>query len=61
MHKELIYQRNGINGLKIKVLTSKAEPQIEGILGNLEGVERTKGLKILKIKRDEFFCVNKSL
>ncbi len=31
--------KKGINGLRIKVLTSKAEPQIDGILslGNLEG------------------------
>jgi hypothetical protein len=53
------------NGLRIKVLTSKAEPQIDGILALEileEGEERTKGLKILKIKRDELFAVfNKSL
>jgi hypothetical protein len=37
-------------GYRLKVLTSKAEPQIEGILGIWKTVVygRTKGLKILK-------------
>ncbi len=61
---EANFTKNDVNGLRIKVLTSKADPQMDGILENLEeGVDdRTKGLKILKIKRDELLAVfNKSL
>jgi hypothetical protein len=48
----------GKNGLRIKVLTSKAEPQMDGIMEIWMIDERTKGLKILKIKGMSFFsCV----
>ncbi len=53
----------GITGLQKKkeVLTSKADPQMDGIWNFEEGVQKTKGLKILKIKRDKLFAVfNKS-
>jgi hypothetical protein len=40
------------DGFGIKVLTSKADPQIDGILEFLCHVERTKDLKTLNIKRD---------
>jgi hypothetical protein len=46
-------------GLKLKVLTSKAEPQMFAITKKfrrkVEG--KTKGLKILKIKRDELLVL----
>jgi hypothetical protein len=50
--KELILKRKWHNGFTKKVLTSKAEPQIDGIVLEIwKRVidERTKGLKILKI------------
>ncbi len=49
------FTKNGVNGLRIKVLTSKADPQMDGIfqLRIFRVMKRkTKGLKILKIKKD---------
>jgi hypothetical protein len=37
-------------GLKLKVLTSKAEPQILAMVNLEGGLAKTKGLKILKIE-----------
>ncbi len=45
--------------LKLKVLTSKAEPQIAVITNEEFGLveNKLKGLKTLKIKRDEFLLL----
>ncbi len=44
-------------GLKLKILTSKAEPQMLVIV-NLDGdLAKTKGLKNLKLKRDGFLLL----
>ncbi len=53
---------NKMMGLKLKVLTSKAEPQMAAITIKIwkRIDEMTKGLKNLKIKRDELLvlCLN---
>ncbi len=50
---------NKMMGLKLKVLTSKAEPQMAAMTRNLgkKVDKKTKGLKNPKIKRDELLLL----
>ncbi len=63
--QKIILQQKWYNGLRTKRGTHVESRTPDGWHGNWnfdEAIRKTKGLKILKIKRDELFAViNKSL